>query len=147
MNISINNWPKRYEQSSQLWRVGSTTLIGLLYSNDITQSSNPELPASSTEKGLGKKSAMPYLVKSHFFFFSTISQANLVKLFENTNSGFQKVLPPQMLLQDNQKNTSDSGSESLFLLLILSLKLSKLKAFMIKHILSSWKIFLFWQMR
>lgn len=146
MNISINSWPKRHVQNPQLWRVDSTTLIGLLYSNGITQRSNPELPVGSTEKGLGRENTMPYLVKSHFFC-STISQANLVKLFENTNSGFQKVLLPQMLLQDNQKNTSDSGSESLFLLLILSLKLSKLKAFMIKHILSSWKIFLFWQMR
>lgn len=147
MNISINSWPKRHVQNPQLWRVDRKTLIGLLYSNGITQRSNPELPGGSTEKGLGRENTMPYLVKSHFFFFSTISQANLVKLFENTNSGFQKVLLPQMLLQDNQKNTSDSGSESLFLSLILSLTLSKLKAFMIKHILSSWKIFLFWQMR
>lgn len=99
------------------------------------------------KKAWGRKAPCHTWLNHIFFFFSTISQANLVKLFENTNSGFQKVLPPQMLLQDNQKNTSDSGSESLFLLLILSLKLSKLKAFMIKHILSSWKIFLFWQMR
>jgi hypothetical protein len=57
-----------------------------------------------------------------------INQANLGKVFENTNSGFQKVLLPQMLLQDNQ-GTSDSGTESLFLLLISSFEAFKAEGF------------------
>lgn len=62
----------------------------------------------SQAKGqMARGGAIPRLVKSLIFYRT--SQANLVKLFEYISSGFQKVLLPQMLLQDNQKNTSNLG--------------------------------------
>lgn len=63
------------------------------------------------------------------FFSYMINKANLVKLFKNTNSGFQKALLPQMFLQDNQKSTSDSSTESSFLLLILPFEAFKAEGF------------------
>lgn len=68
MNISINGWPKRHVQNPQIWMIDCIASIGLLYSNVITQRSDPELLVGSTEKGLESKNAMPYLVKSHFLF-------------------------------------------------------------------------------
>lgn len=62
----------------------------------------------SLGSGRGSK-AKGHMARGGPIFFYLTNQANLVKLFESISSGFQKVLLPQMLLQDNQKNTSNLG--------------------------------------